>query len=82
VSVGVNVFSQGCYTKLQPHTVEMVDALGGLAFTVAGFEVARRIVFSLDLALIQFYYYQLIAGVAALLLAGSYKNKRKSSISS
>jgi hypothetical protein len=30
---------------VQPHTVEIVDALGGLAFTVAGFEVTRRMVF-------------------------------------
>jgi hypothetical protein len=30
---------------VQPHTVEIVDALGGLAFTVAGFEVTRPIVF-------------------------------------
>lgn len=47
VPVGNNLYSQGCYTKLLPHTVEMVDALGGLAFSVAATEVDRRFFFYL-----------------------------------
>lgn len=39
-TVGIfNLFDLGCYTKMQPHTIKIVDVLGGLAFTVAVMEV-------------------------------------------
>jgi hypothetical protein len=33
------VFTEGCYTKLLPHSIDMIVALGGAVFTVAGLEV-------------------------------------------
>jgi hypothetical protein len=39
--VAGELFSEGCYTKLLPHSIDMIVALGGAAFTIAGLEVCH-----------------------------------------